>query len=122
MNVRFDLPERHAEGGSDCLIAEFFKMKQHQRHTLVIRKLAKRALELLLALGVLEIFGNGRRDGHNLSLIELFRVIGGRQLAEESPAPAITRQMIQARVPRDGLEPARRGRARSKFLESLKGT
>ena len=85
----------------------------------MIRELAKRALEPRLSIRFLQLLpgaGGSRRHTRRITFI----VFGTIELAEELPAGAISGQMVEAQVGRDGLQPAGRCGARRDHGEALK--
>ena len=80
-------------------------MKQRQRDALVVWKRAQRTFNERVPLSVFHVtFGRGVGDE---CLLERFRSIVTSELTEEPPAGAVSRQMIEAGVGRDRLEPSR---------------
>ena len=55
MDVRLHLAERDTQSIGNVLIAEILKVKQHQRHALVIRQTPKRPFELFVPLRPLQV-------------------------------------------------------------------
>jgi len=112
MNVRLDLGEGPAEQVRDFLVALFFEMKQDQRHPLVIGQLTQRAFELRVVIGALEI-GAVRLacDQRRLKPSRLRTLSGPADLAEQSPAQPIARQLILSNQPTGDRLKYRRRRA-----------
>src|SRR5437660_1199322 len=114
MDIDFHFGQRHAKSVGDVLVARFFKMEEHERHALVIGKAAERLLQPLAPIGIVHVRRTLNRR------LEFFAG-GGLELAEEPPACAVPREVIEAGVPRDRLQPSGYGRARRDRVEALKG-
>src|SRR5688572_13231905 len=121
MNVCLHLGERHAERGGDLLVADFLEVEQHEGHALVRRQRAKRQLEPLALVRPFHL-QRRRRLSRRADVVRSLdvRVVGAGQLAEETPSRPVPRQVVEARVLRDGLQPAGRGGTRSDLVEPLK--
>src|SRR5256885_9501860 len=96
-NVGSYLGKRDTQLTRDVFVRQLLKVIQHQGHALVLRQATQRLFEQQLPL----LLGNPvkRTVGH--SDVELRFLLGrlvAAELREESPAPAIARQMIEAQV------------------------
>ena len=118
----FTFPSDTPSSVGDVLVAHVLEVKQHERNALVIRQLAAAPASSLVALVLaLDIRRRrARRDESQLVGCPGTRVAFPPELAEEPPSRAIAREVVEARVPRHGLQPAGGGRARADLVEALK--
>src|SRR5688572_19105320 len=108
MDVGLHLAERDAEQGRDVLVAHVLEMKEHQRHALMIGKTSERLVQFLTLLLHLE-FRRRRISGGERRFITVGRLVADwRELAEQSPPPAVARQVVETRMARDRPQPSGR--------------
>ena len=111
------LPSETPSVVGDLLVAGALEVEQHQRHALVIGQAADGLLERRRQIGAFELLDDRQHLGG-----ETVGVIGAPflgQLAEEAPARAVARQMVQAHVARRRSQPAGGGGARDDFVVVL---
>ena len=130
MDVGLDLGERDVEERGDLEVALVLEVKEDDRHPLVIRQPAERTLEARLFVRGVEVCLLRRRHRaparairpstwSRVAGVVAGRAAGGLQLAEEPPSRPIARQVVEAQVRRDCLQPAGRRRARADVVEAL---
>ncbi len=112
MDVGLHLAHRHAERVGDVLVAGAFEVEEHERNALMIGKPPQRLFQLFMPRGGVRLrrLLSRRLEGFAIRLLEL---------AEEPPACAITREVIEAGVRGDSPQPAGGRRARADGFESL---
>ncbi len=114
VNVGLHLPQRHAKHRGDCLVAHVLEVKQHQRHALVIRQGAQRALQVPGAIRLLQQRQRRRGRRQRRGLVAGIRPVQPLDLAEELPPGAVAQQVVQAQARGDRLQPSgRRGAGRN---------
>ncbi len=85
----------------------------------MVRQAAQRALQLPAAIVRTRVVRHRIRRRERLDERPLRITIDSVELTEELPSRAVPRQMVQAEVGRDGLEPPGASRTRGHFAKSL---